>query len=298
MSASSGYIIVTALKNESAMLDGLYRSVVSQTLRPALWVLADDDSSDDSLAKARSLAEPHPWIVVVTRQKVECHLWLKYASAARFGFETAKREIRSRGLESTLVAVLDADTSVEPDYFGRLVQTVDERPGSVIASGMIATEGGQGLEGSPSPRGCARLYDRSFLEEVGGFPIAASPDTVLEIRARNRGYIFAIDQEARGLHRRKSTAITGERGLRSLGVIRYTMGMDRLSALAWSVAYSRALGLRPGVAFMGGYLEAIRGKYPRTGDAEVLRHFRGSWKRFLNVPDTRRAIRDMLAVQL
>jgi glycosyltransferase involved in cell wall biosynthesis len=297
-SASSGYIIITAVRNESAMLDGLYQSVVSQTMKPLLWLIAEDGSTDDTFAKATSMAARQPWIAVASRKEVQGPFWVKPNSAAAFGISEAAKECRSRGIDYMMVAVLDADTVVEPDYFDRLVRVMKDRPGVVIASGMIATEGGQGLEGSPSPRGCARLYERRFLEEVGGFPIAASSDTVLEIKARNRGHIFAVDKEARGLHRRKSTNITDARGLRSLGVIRYTMGMDLLSALAWSMVYSRALGLRRGMAFVGGYLEALRGKYPRTDDAEVLRHFRGSWKRYLKVPETRRAIGDMLEVQL
>ncbi|HUV60775.1 MAG TPA: glycosyltransferase family A protein [Thermoplasmata archaeon] len=298
MSASSDYIIITAVKNESAMLDGLYKSVVAQTSSPLLWLIAEDGSTDDTCAMAQSMAAKHPWIAVASREEVQNPFWVKPNSAAAFGISEAAKECESRGIDYSAVAVLDADTSVEPDYFDRLVRLMNDRPGAVIASGMIATEGGQGLEARPSPRGCARLYDRRFLEEVGGFPIAASSDTVLEIKAKNRGYAFVVDPEARGLHRRKSTNITDARGLRSLAVIRYTMGMDMLSFVAWSVAYSRALGLRSGVAFMGGYLEAVRGKYTRTDDAEVIRYFRGSWKRLLNVPDTRRAMRDMLAVQL
>jgi glycosyltransferase involved in cell wall biosynthesis len=298
MSESSGYIIVTAVKNESAMLDGLFQSVMSQTLRPVMWLIADDDSTDDGYEQAKRLAASDPWIRVVTRGEVPSHPWARYGSAVAFGFGKAVEAANDSGLEYRFVAVLDADTVVEKDYFERLMEAFGKGEKVAIASGMITTEGGQGLEGRPSARGCGRLYDRRFLEEAGGFPIAASPDTVLEIKARNRGFTFAVDPGARGLHRRKSTNITDARGLRSLGVIRYTMGMDMLSALAWSVAYSQALGLRSGVAFMGGYFEAIRGKYTRTDDAEVLRHFRGSWKRFLSVSETRRAIRDMLAVQL
>jgi GT2 family glycosyltransferase len=298
MSESSGYIIVTAVKNESAMLDGLFQSVMSQTLRPVMWLIADDDSTDDGYEQVKRLAASDPWIRVVTRGEVPSHPWARYGSAVAFGLGKAVEAANDSGLEYGLVAVLDADTVVEKDYFERLLEAFGKGEKVAIASGMITTEGGQGLEGRPSPRGCARLYDRRLLEEAGGFPIAASPDTVLEIKARNRGYTFAVDPGARGLHRRKSTNIADEKGLRSLGIIRYTMGMDLVTAVAWSLVYARSLGLKRGIGFLGGYIEAVRNRYPRTDDVEVVHHFRGSWRRFLNTSDTRKAIQDILAVEL
>lgn len=143
-------------------------------------------------------------------------------------------------------------------------------------------------------RGCARIYSMDFLEVVGGFPFEPSPDTVLEIKARNRGYAFRVRPDAEGLHRRKSTSIAGSQSLRPLGVIRYVMGMDSLSALAWSMVYSRAVGVKAAMSFVSGYLEGARRGYPMTCDSEVIQHFRRSWLRLLSTPETREAVHSII----
>lgn len=298
MGSSSEYVIVTAVKNEAPMLEGLFRSVTGQTLRPSLWLIAEDGSSDDSYSRAKSLSSGHSWIRIATREAIQGPFWVKPNSAAAFGISEATKECSLQGIEYDMIGVLDADTTVDSDYFSRLVSLMTSRSEVAIASGLIATEGGRGLESRPSARGCARLYRRRFLESVGGFPVVASSDTVLEIKARNRGMVFAVDSEARGLHRRKSSNIADAKGLRSLGIIRYTMGMDLISAVAWSALYARSLGLRRGMSFIRGYIEACRNRYPRTTDAEVLNHFRGSWRRFLTASDTRKAVREVLAVEV
>lgn len=291
---STTYILVTPFKNMASMLDGLFKSITSQTLRPALWVIADDGSTDGGLAKLESVASHLAWIVVAARDETENKPWLKYGSAVAFGLERALDECRSRKIEPRMIAILDADTVAEPDYFERLVRSMAAKEKTAMASGMITTEGGGKLEDKPSPRGCARVYSSRFLEEVGGFPVTASPDTVLEIKARNRGYSFEVVPEAAGLHRCRSTQLTGEEGLKSAGMIRYTLGMDFISALAWVLVYVKVVGFRQAVAYLAGYVEGAMAGHSRIDDAEVRDYFSGSWKRFLGNSETKGAIRAML----
>ena len=288
------YFLVTPVKNESSMLEGLFRSVAGQTKKPLLWVVGDDGSSDDSLAKAKDLTKGHSWISVVSRHVNPDPSWLKCGSAARFGIDEAFAIARSKLLKSKYLAVLDADTTVEPKYFELLVSAMEVNAKAVIASGMITTEGGGALEKKPSARGCARLYRLSFLDEVGGFPITASTDTVLEIKAMNRGLEFVVVNEATGLHRRKSSQIAGGTGLRSRGVIRYVLGMDFISAIMWAFVYARAAGCRASMGFFAGYIEGVRRRYPKIQDPEVRKFYSGSWRRFVSRSATRTAIQDLL----
>ena len=291
---SGSYFLVTPVKNESPMLEGLFQAVTGQTMKPSLWVVADDGSSDDSLSKAKDLAEQHPWISVVSRHMNPDPSWLKCGSAARFGIDEALAIARSKSLKSAYLAVLDADTTLEPKYFELLVSALEGNAKATIASGMITTEAGGALEKKPSARGCARLYRLSFLDEVGGFPITASTDTVLEIKAMNRGLKFVVVKEATGLHRRKSSQITGNAGLRSRGVIRYVLGMDFISAIMWAIVYARVVGCRASISFLAGFIEGVRRRYPKIQDPEVRKFYSGSWRRFVSKSATRTAIQDLL----
>jgi len=292
--AKGSYLLVTPFKDESSMLEGLFASVISQRLRPMLWMVMDDGSKDDGFEKAKALAKEHGWISVITRSEMENPHWLRYGSAVSYAVAEAVKSATMIVLAPAYLAVLDADTTVDPSYFERLVQAVESDPKAAIASGMITTEGGGELEKKPSPRGCARLYRRDFLDEVGGFPSTAAPDTVLEIKALNRGLKFIVVNEATGLHRRKSSQITGNAGLRSRGVIRYVLGMDFISAIMWAIVYARAVGCRASMGFFAGYIEGVRRKYPKIQDSEVREFYSGSWRRFVSKSATRTAIQDLV----
>lgn len=67
--------------------------------------------------------------------------------------------------------------------------------------------------------------------------------------------------------------------------------MGFISALSWTYVYTRAVSFRYARGFLGGYLEGVRMRYQRINDEEVVRYFRGGWKRFLW---TKESVKDML----
>ena len=86
------------MKNEGKMLPGLFESVEGQSKRPALWLIADDASTDDSFEQAKAFASKNPWVVVVTRGEVANPPWVRFGSAVSFGYEKALEAAKERGL--------------------------------------------------------------------------------------------------------------------------------------------------------------------------------------------------------
>ena len=58
-------IIITPFLNEEAVIGDLIKSVISQQLKPAKWVLVDDGSSDKSIQIIQELAKDYNWISVL-----------------------------------------------------------------------------------------------------------------------------------------------------------------------------------------------------------------------------------------
>ena len=56
------YILVTPCKNEEESLPELARSVVNQAIKPKMWVIVDDGSTDRTPEILRDLALKHNWI--------------------------------------------------------------------------------------------------------------------------------------------------------------------------------------------------------------------------------------------
>ena len=60
-------LVVTPARNEADHLPAVIDAMVAQTQRPALWLIADDGSTDDTAAVAERAAEKHAWIRVLRR---------------------------------------------------------------------------------------------------------------------------------------------------------------------------------------------------------------------------------------
>ena len=65
MEAEPNYGLVTAFRNERNWLADLVRSIEAQHIKPAMWVLVDDGSTDDSLDHVRSLTRHLPFVEIV-----------------------------------------------------------------------------------------------------------------------------------------------------------------------------------------------------------------------------------------
>ena len=68
MSPSSDYVLISPCRNEADYMRETLDTVVAQTLRPALWVIVDDGSSDATPRILAEYAARHDWIRIVTRK--------------------------------------------------------------------------------------------------------------------------------------------------------------------------------------------------------------------------------------
>ena len=271
------YILVTPMRDESRNLHELFVSVLSQSLQPSLWIIVDDGSRDESLSLATTLSNQHDWIRVVARgAHASERNWLRIGEVISFGIQTGLQVCVNSTLTPALVAVLDADTVVETNYFERLASDLARNPKAVIATGVIHEVFDSGDRGPDLPRGCARVYKKSFLDEVAGFPEAPSPETVMEIKARRRNYEIFIDEGAKG---RTHAIPRNANRFRNLGRSYYYLGLDVLSMLLRTLLFSIDSGVRMGHSFFDAYMAEVRSKSPRIDDSEIREYFSRSWRR-------------------
>ena len=114
------YALVTPAHNESDNLPRLAACVVAQTTAPAEWVIVENGSTDDTLAVAEALAAEHAWIRVITiPERPERVRGGAIVRALIAGIQALESEF-------DLVVNLDADVSIEPGYFERLVRRIRE----------------------------------------------------------------------------------------------------------------------------------------------------------------------------
>jgi biofilm PGA synthesis N-glycosyltransferase PgaC len=59
------YLVVSPGRNESNYMRRTLDSIIAQTVRPALWVIVDDGSTDDTPRILAEYTARHDWIRVV-----------------------------------------------------------------------------------------------------------------------------------------------------------------------------------------------------------------------------------------
>jgi glycosyltransferase involved in cell wall biosynthesis len=266
------YAVVTPVRNEVMNLKRLARCLVAQAVMPAQWVVVDTGSTDGTLSTARSLATTQPWVTVVEAPEA--------GGAIRGGpiVRAFERGIETLGPGVDVVVKLDADVSVERDYFERLLAAFDEDPTLGIASG-IALELERGawrprFNTGTSVWGAARAYRRDCLAAVRPLEERMGWDGIDELKAQLRGWTTRTIPELPFRHHRPEGARDGSRwrAWSARGRAAHYMGYRAWYLVARALHHARsewgALGM------IWGYLAEAAARRPVCADAEVRSRLR------------------------
>ena len=164
-------------------------SVPAQTVRPVRWVVVSDASTDDTDAVAREFAQRFDFIDFARREDRTARDFSSQVYAQRFGCE------RLKSVEYDFVGMLDADISLEPDYYERILRKFHENAKLGIAGGFVHEEQrgvfrSRKMNSVHSVAGGIQLFRRECFEAIGGYMALkwGGMDTVAEIMARMRGW--------------------------------------------------------------------------------------------------------------
>ena len=61
------YVLISPCRNEAEYMRQTLDTVIAQSVRPALWVIVDDGSTDETPSILAQYAAKHDWIRIVTR---------------------------------------------------------------------------------------------------------------------------------------------------------------------------------------------------------------------------------------
>jgi glycosyltransferase involved in cell wall biosynthesis len=260
----SAYSIVTPVRNETENLRRLAESLSAQTLRPNAWMIVDTGSDDGTPTVIAELMRELDWIATCTSTVGESPT---RAHAIVHGFNVGVIEL---GVLPEVVVKLDADISMEADYFERLVAefSADEQLG--IASGTCYERD----QGEWTQRhvtgdhvwGATRAYRRLCLEDVSPLEERLGWDGIDEIKAALRGWRTRTFLDLPFFHHRRE----GERednAWRMVGDACHYLGY-RIDYLLLR-ALNNARRDRAALAMVGGYTRAALRRAERCPDEEV-----------------------------
>jgi biofilm PGA synthesis N-glycosyltransferase PgaC len=183
------YVIVTPAYNEEACIEKTIESVLVQPIRPLLWVIVDDGSTDKTPDIINNYVAEHSWIRYVRRVKDPSQSY--YSSNVYAIYEGIKHV---RDLKNDFLAILDADISLPSGYYQQILSRMqaDEKLG--IASGVYQDNVNgtmrKMLNDRRSTPKAIMVFRKTCFEEIGGFiPMKhGGEDTVACFMARMNGW--------------------------------------------------------------------------------------------------------------
>ena len=281
MPAGRRYVLISPCRDEAAHLRRTLDTVAAQSAPPALWVVVDDGSRDDTPKILDEYAARLSWLRVVRRD-----------DRGRRAVGPGVIEAFYQGLQTVdlsqfdYLCKLDMDLALPPRYFERLMARMEAEPrlGTCSGkpwfhhprSGRLVPE----VCGDEMSVGMTKFYRVRCFEEIGGFVREVMWDGIDCHRARMLGWIAESvdDPDLRFVHLRPMGASQG-RGIWSgrvrAGFGQHFMGTSALYYLAVA-AYRlpRHPALLGSVAMLWGFFGSkLRGS-PQYGDAEFRRFLR------------------------
>lgn len=275
------YVVVTPVRDEERYIEHTLRSILSQTVRPAEWVIVNDGSTDKTGEIIEQYAARHPWIKIVNREN---RGFRKAGGGVMEAFYDGYGEITTPDWQ--YVVKLDGDLSFESGYFEECFRIFSEDPRLGIGGGSIYNleDGVPVQERSPlfHVRGATKIYRRECWEQIGGLKVLTGWDTIDELKANMIGWNTKSFSELRLIQHKTTGSADGDwKNYVKNGLANYITGylpafmiLKCIKRLGEKPYFLVSAGLFWG--FLKGYLE----NFPQVDDKELIRYVRNQqWNR-------------------
>jgi biofilm PGA synthesis N-glycosyltransferase PgaC len=274
-------VIISPVRDESALIAKTLDSIVAQTVRPMEWVIVDDGSKDNTAAIVQTYADKYPFIRLV---KITDRGFRKLGGGVVAAFKFGLTQIAAPKYD--FIAKLDGDMSFGPLYLETMFTAFDANPKLAAVSGKVyRPENGGFVEEwtiDEHVAGQFKLYRWTAFCEIDGFVEEVLWDGIDVHTARMKGWntMSFDDPNARLIHHRLmgSSDKNVYRGRLRLGRGIYFMGYHPLYALASSVFRMREKPfIIGGLLIIVGYVKAALQGVPRYDNPE-FRAYLQNWQ--------------------
>jgi biofilm PGA synthesis N-glycosyltransferase PgaC len=270
------YVIVSPVKDEDRYIERTLMSVRRQTLLPALWLIVDDGSRDETPQILERHAREVDWIRIV---RLVGQSGRQPGSGVMRAFLAGLEALQHQSYD--FIVKLDCDLEFEPDYFDRLIARFEADATLGIASGMYYEQ--QGNEWMPvvmpsyHAAGASKVIRRQCFEQIGAFIPSRGWDTVDEIRAQVAGWRTAHFRDLKLLHLKPEGSGIGYLRTNVMGGEIYYLTGGGFSFFLLKCLHRMFAGRPPllaGLAMLYGYLRCLIGRRARLVTADQARHYR------------------------
>jgi poly-beta-1,6-N-acetyl-D-glucosamine synthase len=273
------YALVTAAYNEQALIEQAILSIVSQTVRPDNWIIVSDGSTDSTDDVVQRYAAIHQFVQLCRVSDDHPRNFAAQVNAINKGLRLLQKTTYK------FIGNIDADITLEPDYFARLLEKFQRDPKLGLAGGAVYERCGRGVfkerrgNSVASVAHACQLFRRECFEEIGGAYVPlpyGGPDTYAEIVARMKYWRVASFSELKVFHHRRTGSVGGVlRGWFRQGKMDYSLGTLPLFEL---FKLLRRAMIKPyligSIARLAGFIDSYRRREKRAVPDEFVFYFR------------------------
>ncbi len=268
------YVVISPVKNEAEYIGLTIESMIHQNIKPSVWIIVNDGSTDETEKIVLKYTKDNPWIKLINRPgDVVRRRGRGVVDTFYVGFEIIDQNF-------DFVVKLDGDVSFEPDYFESLIKEFLSDPSLGIAGGGLyeKPDGKTWILNTTEDhvRGATKVYRRECFEAIGGLKPSMGWDGIDEWTALSKGWKVRSILNLKFMHYRYTGAATGYlKSFYEQGYGAYRMGYHLFYIIARGV---RRMTDRPyiigGLALIWAYLVAWVRQEEFLADAEVVQFIR------------------------
>jgi len=280
------YILITPVKNEGPFIPDIISSIKKQSIKPKLWVIVDDGSTDDTTQIIDTEAAMTDWIEVIHLPPGKRKRGQHYVYVCKKGFEY----MMSRVNDWDFIGLVDADMILDENYFEELMGKFNQIETLGIASGGIYYRGKLVKRRPDHAVGGCRLFRKQCFIDIEGFHTFSSEyaegDMIANTRAKLRGWKLWHFPEVKAIHQRPNLGV--ERAWKG-GLLRadlmYYFDYHPLLMIGAATSLLTQKPYYHAFSFVFGYLKNVITRKEKIPDKEI-RHFfrREKWKEIRRNP--------------
>lgn len=279
------YVLITAARNEEVTIEKTIQAVISQTILPQKWVIVSDSSTDRTDEIVKKYVDKYDFICLHRREADSSRNFASQVYAVRAGAE------QLNGIEYDFIGDIDADITLQPDYYEGIFEIFGDNPKLGIAGGIVCEpHNGKWIPLRTNVKwsvsGAIQMFRRQCYNDIGGYiPLKkGGQDAIAEVMARMHGWDVRSFPDIEVFHYRSIGSCYGNALVRRFhfGVSEYLYGNHPLFELTKCLYQMKQKPYLLGSIFrLCGYCWAFLRREPREVPAEVVAYMRSEQKKRL-----------------
>ncbi len=275
MGLDKKYIVITPVRDEEKYIENVFRSMISQQVIPAEWIIVDDGSTDKTASIIEGYSSKYTWIKIIHRKN---RGFRRSGNGVVEAFYDGLNNLSTSDWD--FLVKLDGDLSFGPDYFKKCFDHFADDPKLGIGGGDIYNDvrGKLVLERNPAfhVRGATKIYRKECWDALGGLIAAPGWDTLDEVKANMLGWKTHCFADLRLVHHRYTGSADGRwGGWVKNGRANYISGYHPVFMLLKCLRRTfRKPVIISGLGLFYGFISGYFKRIPQVGDRALINYLR------------------------